>query len=600
MLMTGDNVVVEAGAKLEMVVIKKNGDVTVDELVVGDDTVIGPNTHIGLGAKIGASCMIKSLSLVQRGRKIPDATIIEGHEVTDLNQTEECEMKQFVEDQVVASLGWHLASLVISFIPVVISILVSVLVIFLVTLFPHTIVLLVALYPICMTIGHIFVAICMLPLRSLLVGGRASPGWEKVNSRSFLRRQLATSLYHSSLNILDGTVVHHLVSRFIFGAKIYFKSSFIPRLDEPDLTSVGECVFGANGVLLRNTMFYPGGVARYGKVDISDQVMILDRAVVSPDTAVKERVMVAPITAVYNDTIHEEGTVLLGTPAMNLTRKKADDVEMEITSEPLIFLLLQCFIFIYFKYIVIILTLSAFYANGVVFWRFFYCDCYLGNGAAIGISFVIFPLSLLALVLVCLALCLAIKWIVIGNFERFQSKGLIAVDSWDVFRWMVANQLIHTASPFVLQLIDEFWLTALFWKMMGAKIGTNTRIDPDVLLLEVDLLEIGDNCRVEEEATLLCHRFNDGGLKLERIVIPSNSYIQNRAVILPGSEVRDEHVTMLPLTPLNPGEKVTAGHWQGSPAERVNIKTGKPLPMAATRRSTLLTERTSISVRGIV
>jgi len=347
-------------------------------------------------------------------------------------------------------------------------------------------------------------------------------------------------------------------------------------------------------------MFYPGGVARYGKVDISDQVMILDRAVVSPDTAVKERVMVAPITAVYNDTIHEEGTVLLGTPAMNLTRKKADDVEMEITSEPLIFLLLQCFIFIYFKYIVIILTLSAFYANGVVFWRFFYCDCYLGNGAAIGISFVIFPLSLLALVLVCLALCLAIKWIVIGNFERFQSKGLIAVDSWDVFRWMVANQLIHTASPFVLQLIDEFWLTALFWKMMGAKIGTNTRIDPDVLLLEVDLLEIGDNCRVEEEATLLCHRFNDGGLKLERIVIPSNSYIQNRAVILPGSEVRDEHVTMLPLTPLNPGEKVTAGHWQGSPAERVNIKTGKPLQMAATRRSTLLTERTSISVRGIV
>ena len=41
MLTTGDNVVVEAGAKLEMVVIKKNGNVTVDELVVGEDTVIG-------------------------------------------------------------------------------------------------------------------------------------------------------------------------------------------------------------------------------------------------------------------------------------------------------------------------------------------------------------------------------------------------------------------------------------------------------------------------------------------------------------------------------------------------------------------------------
>ena len=248
----------------------------------------------------------------------------------------------------------------------------------------------------------------------------------------------------------------------------------------------------------------------------------------------------------------------------------------------------------------LIFTLSAFYANGAVFWRFFYCECYLGKGGAIGISFLILPLSLLVLVVVCLTLSLAIKWVVIGNFKRFQSKGLIPVDSWEVFRWMIANQLIHTASPFVLQLIDEFWLTATFWKMMGAKIGTNTRIDPDVLLLEVDLLEIGDNCRIEEEATLLCHRFNEGGLKLERIVIPSNSYIQNRAVIFPGSEVSEEHVTMLPLTPLNPGEKLTAGHWQGSPAERVNIKTGKILPMAQTRRSTMLSERTSISVNGIV
>ena len=177
----------------------------------------------------------------------------------------------------------------------------------------------------------------------------------------------------------------------------------------------------------------------------------------------------------------------------------------------------------------------------------------------------------------------------------------MAVDSWDVFRWWIANILIlHIASPLVLQLIDEFWLTATFWKMMGAKIGTNTRIDPDVLLFEVDLLEIGDNCRIEEMATLLCHRFNDGGLKLERIVIPSNSYIQNRAVIFPGSEVSEEHVTMLPLTPLNPGEKLTAGHWQGSPAERVSIKTGKLLPGTATRRSTMLSERSTISVSGIV
>ena len=107
-------------------------------------------------------------------------------------------------------------------------------------------------------------------------------------------------------------------------------------------------------------------------------------------------------------------------------------------------LLLQYFIFICFKYIVLILTLSAFYANGVVFWRFFYCECYLGKGGAIGISFVIFPLSLLVLVVVCLTLSLAIKWTVIGDFKRFQSKGLMTVDSWEYDLLHIGINIIAT------------------------------------------------------------------------------------------------------------------------------------------------------------
>jgi bifunctional N-acetylglucosamine-1-phosphate-uridyltransferase/glucosamine-1-phosphate-acetyltransferase GlmU-like protein len=164
---------------------------------------------------------------------------------------------------------------------------------------------------------------------------------------------------------------------------------------------------------------------------------------------------------------------------------------------------------------------------------------------------------------------------------------VIAVDSWASFRWILSNDLVHSACPFPLELVNEFWLTATFWKMMGATIGENCLIDPNVLLLEVDLLQIGDNCRVEEEATLLCHKFNNGGMEIAPIVLPSNSHIGTRAVILPGSEIVDERVNIGPLTPLNPGEKFTAGIWQGSPAERVN-KTGRLLG-GRTRRSTMST-----------
>jgi len=75
------------------------------------------------------------------------------------------------------------------------------------------------------------------------------------------------------------------------------------------------------------------------------------------------------------------------------------------------------------------------------------------------------------------------------------------------------------------QLLDESWLTAFFWKMMGGKIGKETRINPDALLLETDLLEVGEKCRIEEEATLLCHKFNNGGLEISPIVLPSNKYV---------------------------------------------------------------------------
>ena len=133
---------------------------------------------------------------------------------------------------------------------------------------------------------------------------------------------------------------------------------------------------------------------------------------------------------------------------------------------------------------------------------------------------------------------------------------------------------------------------------MGAKIGRNTLIDPDVLIYEADLLEIDDDCRIEEESNLLCHKFNDGGLKLDKITIPSSCSLQARSVVFPGSEI-DEKVTMLPLTCLNPGEKLSKGHWQGSPAEKVITNTGKLAP-GVSRRSIMFKQRSSISTNDIV
>ena len=123
-----------------------------------------------------------------------------------------------------------------------------------------------------------------------------------------------------------------------------------------------------------------------------------------------------------------------------------------------------------------------------------------------------------------------------------------------------------------LELVNAFWFTALFWKLMGAKVGKRTMIYSNVLALEADLLDIGDDCQIREEVTLLCHKFSNGGLEFGPVVIPSKTFIGACAVILPGSKICDENVEIMSLTHVLPNEELTAGMWHGSPAQKADIE----------------------------
>lgn len=257
----------------------------------------------------------------------------------------------------------------------------------------------------------------------------------------------------------------------------------------------------------------------------------------------------------------------MGIPAMQLIRMThANQDKTSIAHNTLVQSTLQYFIELYFFLILVEVPISiALYSNICIHWL-------VEQSHSITFRVLLFslPTSMVLLVTWLLGICLVVKYIVIGNYKRLSEKGLVAVDSWVCFRWGISNQFISTASASILHFVDEFWLTAFFWKMMGAKIGKKTKIQPDVLLLEADLIEIGDRCWIEKEVTVLCHKFSNGGLELDYIRIPSNTYIGARAIVLPGSEIIDQNVMIMPLTPIIPGEQVTAGVWQGSPAEKID------------------------------
>lgn len=209
-------------------------------------TYISNSTHIGLGARIGASSFIKPLSVVKRGRKIPENATLVGDTTSMEAPTKDI---SYIEDEAV-SLGWHTMSLLISFLPASIVILISIVAIYVTSLHgffgP-----LVGLYPFVLTVAQILAALCMLPLRRVLHGGgKAKTGESIVYSKTFMKHMLAKSLYHSTLRFIQGaetTLVSRLVSKYIYGADIDVHASFLPFVEEPDLTKIGKNVFGANG-----------------------------------------------------------------------------------------------------------------------------------------------------------------------------------------------------------------------------------------------------------------------------------------------------------------------------------------------------------------
>uniref|UniRef100_A0A7S1ZVC4 AMP-dependent synthetase/ligase domain-containing protein n=1 Tax=Trieres chinensis TaxID=1514140 RepID=A0A7S1ZVC4_TRICV len=570
MLLTGDCVAVEAGAKLETIIEQSNGDIIIDFLILEDNVVVGPNSYIGLGAHLGASSVIKPLSMVSFGSKTQDETTILGCS----RVTEESTSIPSIEDEI-APISWHMAYFLASHIPYMCTALCTV------GIFVGTSHLLVgfnvhrgAIFAILFVLlplasfGPIFGATCAWIIRQILNSGQAQPGWSKLYSKSFLKQRLASQVYQSTIASLGDSILSRLASNFIFGTNIDVNDIFTTFPEEPNLTFIGKNVFCANGVKLRNCSFYPGGWVHYGTVEIGDESIILDRSVVGPDTKLEKGVMLGSITSVTCQTNHSPWTVLLGVPPLQLVRTCPENTK--ITGIPLVHSLLLDLSRIYFDYIVDFFAILPIYSNAII-WVVCADQSLV---LRLGITFAALPICSACAIISLLLTCLVVKKLLVGSYSKYLSQGVLQVGSWSVLKWILSNMFIHEACGMPLLLVNEFWLTAFFWKMMGATIGNQTKIDPDVLMLEADVLVIGDNCRIEQEATLLCHKFNNGGLEIAPIVVPSNTSIGSRAVILPGSEILDEHVTLLPLTSVAPGVKLNAGTWQGSPAEKADIESG--------------------------
>ena len=101
--------------------------------------------------------------------------------------------------------------------------------------------------------------------------------------------------------------------------------------------------------------------------------------------------------------------------------------------------------------------------------------------------------------------------------------------------------IVHSSTGKGIFSIDPS-LEIVYYRMLGARIGSNVIIDPDARLGEFDLLHLQDGCRIDDaQVRGFCVERN-GFFRLDHVHIGRNVTINTYTVVCPGAVIPDGSV----------------------------------------------------------
>ena len=149
---------------------------------------------------------------------------------------------------------------------------------------------------------------------------------------------------------------------------------------------------------------------------------------------------------------------------------------------------------------------------------------------AAGVGYFLFGFSLMFLTAL-------VRWV----FRLDLREGEYPLASLGMLRWYVSNALQFL----VWTVFGDFLLmtpfAALFYRLMGAKLGLNVQINSKYCA-DLSLLEIGDNVVIGGHATVIAHSLESRGLILKPVRIGRGAIIGLNAIVLPGVEIGERAV----------------------------------------------------------
>ena len=128
---------------------------------------------------------------------------------------------------------------------------------------------------------------------------------------------------------------------------------------------------------------------------------------------------------------------------------------------------------------------------------------------------------------------IAFKWTVIGRYKpgtyRFWSNYHL--------RWWITNQVLRIFGHGIFSMHPS--LQILYYRLLGARIGKDVRIDPKAKLGEFDLLTLHDSCRIDNALVRGFCVERDGCFRLEPIVVGRGATVNTYTQLSPGAAIPD-------------------------------------------------------------
>ncbi|HEX3605708.1 MAG TPA: Pls/PosA family non-ribosomal peptide synthetase [Candidatus Dormibacteraeota bacterium] len=335
---------------------------------------------------------------------------------------------------------------------------------------------------------------------------------------------------------------------------------------DPDMLTLGDESFVAGETVVAPAVFHRGCVA-LGPARVGRRSFVGNGAILPGFCSMGEGSLLG-LHSVPTTAEVEADTTLLGSPAVRLPRRQQSQAfPEELTFRPRT-RLVACRLAIEFLRLVLPPAIA-----GMSVLLELEATVRLAGAVPPGVLIALMPLIGIGGAMSCYLSVVALKWLVIGRYrERVEPM-------WNV--WVRRTELVTgcysmLAAPALAGLLSGTPMLAPLLRLLGARIGRRVFL-ATIAFSEFDLVELGDDSSMGEEAALQTHLYEDRVMKMSRVRVGERSSLGAVSVVLYDAEV-GAGARVDAQTLVMKGEYLPCGtRWRGIPARAV----AAPAPAAA-------------------